>query len=206
MQEPQGFAHFRRRLHRLNCMKPDFYSTQISCRSCTGATSDLGGVFLFMSDYQEKLKDPRWQKKRLEVLNRDGWKCRCCDADSKTLHVHHRYYVSGRDPWDYPDWCFMALCDKCHKRYESDYKGECDNRHEWETMLDCLFTSRNDDGNISLAEAVLKASERLNLPVNYILQAVESALRFGTPLESEFEKVRETKRAWTAHNKKGGSE
>ena len=29
-----------------------------------------------MSDYVEKLKDPRWQRKRLEIMQRDGFRCR----------------------------------------------------------------------------------------------------------------------------------
>jgi len=31
------------------------------------------------------------------------------------LSVHHRYYVSGRMPWEYPDWCFKTLCKQCHE-------------------------------------------------------------------------------------------
>ena len=42
--------------------------------------------------YYEKLLDPRWQKKRLEILNRDEFKCRSCGDDKSTLHVHHGYY------------------------------------------------------------------------------------------------------------------
>ena len=37
--------------------------------------------------YLEKLKDPRWQKKRLEILERDGWKCMACGEKEKTLRV-----------------------------------------------------------------------------------------------------------------------
>jgi hypothetical protein len=36
--------------------------------------------------YSDKLKDPRWQKKRLEVFERDGWCCQCCgDSESPLL-------------------------------------------------------------------------------------------------------------------------
>lgn len=68
-----------------------------------------------MSTYSEKLKDPRWQKKRLEVLNRDGWECTNCCRTDVTLHVHHEYYVSGREPWDYPTECLTTLCKDCHQ-------------------------------------------------------------------------------------------
>lgn len=65
--------------------------------------------------YQKKLEDPRWQKKRLEALERAGWKCEGCDAETEQLHVHHRYYVSKREPWDYPQWTYKVLCKTCHK-------------------------------------------------------------------------------------------
>lgn len=64
--------------------------------------------------YAEKLKDPRWQKKRLEVLNRHNFTCEYCGATELTLHVHHRYYISGRMPWEYPDFCYQVLCFQCH--------------------------------------------------------------------------------------------
>lgn len=67
-----------------------------------------------MTSYSEKLKDPRWQKTRLEVLSRDGWNCRSCGSTEKTLHVHHSYYVGGRDPWDYPPSVLVSLCKDCH--------------------------------------------------------------------------------------------
>lgn len=65
--------------------------------------------------YLEKLKDPRWQKKRLEILNRDEWTCRSCESITKTLHVHHCEYEWGREPWDYPDEQLVTLCFECHE-------------------------------------------------------------------------------------------
>jgi len=64
--------------------------------------------------YSEKLKDPRWQRKRLEIFNRAGFKCEECKEVDKTLHVHHRYYEKGVDPWDYPDNALQSLCEECH--------------------------------------------------------------------------------------------
>ncbi len=65
--------------------------------------------------YAEKLRDPRWQKKRLKILNRDGFKCRDCGGDNKTLHVHHCHYAKG-DPWKTPDGCLLSLCEDCHSK------------------------------------------------------------------------------------------
>lgn len=64
--------------------------------------------------YADKFKDPRWQKKRLEILERDDWCCQSCYDSENTLHVHHRWYEKGKDPWDYPDECLVTLCEECH--------------------------------------------------------------------------------------------
>lgn len=64
--------------------------------------------------YAEKLKDPRWQRKRLEILNRDSFACRECGDGTLPLHVHHGYYESGLAPWEYPDESLRTVCEECH--------------------------------------------------------------------------------------------
>jgi len=65
-------------------------------------------------EYSQKLRDPRWQKKRLHIMERDDWTCqKCFDADS-TLVVHHRRYLPDKEPWDYPDYLLITLCEECH--------------------------------------------------------------------------------------------
>lgn len=64
--------------------------------------------------YAEKLKDPRWQKKRLQILERDGWACQICDDTGSMLVVHHCDYQRDKDPWDYPDELLITLCEHCH--------------------------------------------------------------------------------------------
>ena len=68
--------------------------------------------------YSEKLKDPRWQKKRLEVLSRDEWMCQLCQDNESTLHVHHFSYNPFVEPWDYDLNNFITLCESCHN-YET---------------------------------------------------------------------------------------
>jgi hypothetical protein len=67
------------------------------------------------SIYSKKLKDPRWQKKRLEVFERDKWTCQKCGMAKNTLTVHHRRYIPGREPWEYPDQLLVTLCEDCHE-------------------------------------------------------------------------------------------
>jgi len=62
--------------------------------------------------YSEKLLDPRWQKKRLKILERDGFACKYCGDTKKTLHVHHDAYY--KEPWDVPDDDLATCCKDCH--------------------------------------------------------------------------------------------
>jgi len=72
--------------------------------------------------YAEKLRHPMWQRKRLEILERDRFKCSCCEKNDETLHVHHKIYESGKEPWEYPDENFETLCKDCHD-FEEDFKS-----------------------------------------------------------------------------------
>lgn len=60
-----------------------------------------------------KLRDPRWQKLRLLIMQRDGFKCLFCGSETKNLQVHHIVY-KRRDPWDYPEYLYQTLCEDCH--------------------------------------------------------------------------------------------
>lgn len=65
-------------------------------------------------EYLQKLRDPRWQKMRLQVFERDKWACQKCSDSASTLHVHHLYYVKAAEPWDYPMSALQTLCEECH--------------------------------------------------------------------------------------------
>ena len=62
--------------------------------------------------YQEKLLDPKWQRKRLEVYNRDNFTCKSCGDTKTTLHVHHKKYTA--EIWDEPLENLETLCAHCH--------------------------------------------------------------------------------------------
>jgi hypothetical protein len=71
--------------------------------------------------YAEKLKDPRWQKKRLELLELSDWSCSLCQSKESTLHVHHHQYLNGREPWEYESDQLEVLCEKCHQEEHEDH-------------------------------------------------------------------------------------
>lgn len=70
-------------------------------------------------EYMERLKDPRWQRKRLAVLERAEWSCEACGTKEVNLQVHHGYYEREAMPWEYPEEALFVLCDPCHERAEA---------------------------------------------------------------------------------------
>lgn len=73
--------------------------------------------------YWDKLKDPRWQKKRLEILNRDEFRCVICGDDESTLNVHHGFYRKDLEPWEYPSESLHTLCETCHGQIKSEMQA-----------------------------------------------------------------------------------
>lgn len=76
--------------------------------------------------YAQKLRHPNWQKKRLEILSRDHFTCTQCGEKEMNLQVHHKSYIYGNEPWEYPDTNFITVCELCHEQEEQDkdsFKG-----------------------------------------------------------------------------------
>lgn len=100
--------------------------------------------------YLDLLRNPLWQKKRLDIMNRDNWTCAECKSglnDAKTLHVHHIKYVFGRDPWDYPDANFETLCEDCH----------ADRHDKKKVQAEPLIGTSEEDDSMNAAFAILYA-------------------------------------------------
>ncbi len=78
-----------------------------------------------MTAYAEKLLDPRWQKRRLQIFDRDDWCCQICSNPELTLHVHHRWYEG--EPWEAPDEALVTLCAECHANETESWDKEASN-------------------------------------------------------------------------------
>lgn len=79
-------------------------------------------------DYKEKLKDPRWQKRRLKILERDNWKCSYCKDDKTQLQIHHTKY--NGEPWEVSDDLLITLCYHCHEIIEAFKKSKTNHKIE----------------------------------------------------------------------------
>lgn len=116
-----------------------------------------------MTTYSAKLKDPRWQKMRLKIMERDNWTCQQCGDDNSTLHVHHKSYAYGCDPWDYPETNLVTLCEDCHER-EQD-------RKTWESdLIQCLRRiGLHADGIAVLADEIERFHRRVDFDTYVIM-------------------------------------
>ena len=105
--------------------------------------------------YSEKLKDPRWQKKRLEILERDEWECKACGDKDTTLHVHHIFYIPGKEPWEIPNGLLVTFCERCHKNLPCDTEGysSCDECPAYKD--DCNGPGNHSEDIINLIGLVL---------------------------------------------------
>mgnify|MGYP003774664427 CR=1 FL=1 len=73
--------------------------------------------------YSDKLKSPKWQKKRLETFKRDDFKCCNCNDAETELHVHHLKYT--KEPYDSPLEDLQTLCKHCHYYVTFFLKQDC---------------------------------------------------------------------------------
>ena len=57
-----------------------------------------------------------WKKFRDELIELDGYKCKECGRNRTevVLQVHHKNYIKGRLPWEYPLKDCETLCKGCH--------------------------------------------------------------------------------------------
>lgn len=98
--------------------------------------------------YAEKLKNPRWQKKRLQILDRDKFTCTLCGDTETTLHVHHNKYEG--EPWEAEDAELKTHCEHCHLIIESFKKSEVDEKVKRVVKI----VSKNPDINFMILMAV----------------------------------------------------
>lgn len=59
----------------------------------------------------------QWKAFREQIIELDGRVCVRCGRNASAeviLHVHHKHYVAGRKPWEYPYNQCETLCSGCH--------------------------------------------------------------------------------------------
>lgn len=73
-------------------------------------------------NFNDQYKDPRWEKKRIEIYRRDYWHCRKCGNTNIKLEAHHLYYQRDLMLWEYDNDSLVTLCTKCHNDIHDNLK------------------------------------------------------------------------------------
>jgi hypothetical protein len=111
-----------------------------------------------MSAYWEKLKDPRWQKLRLEAMQKADFHCERCGDGESTLNVHHKEYFKGREPWEYKPKQLAVLCESCHEY-----------QHSKDDFLKKVCSFADMDGPFSRDELAWFVGGALGIPYEVML-------------------------------------
>lgn len=112
-----------------------------------------------MSNYWIKLKDPRWQKLRLEAMQKADFCCERCGDGEETLNVHHKEYFKGREPWEYHIEQLGVICESCHEYL-----------HSMEDFLKKVCSYAPLDGPLSRDELAWFIGGALKLPYKLMLE------------------------------------
>lgn len=82
----------------------------------------------------------RWKVLRQQILERDGWKCRCC-PERRHLEIDHIKPVRTHPELAFDPRNLQALCGPCHTRktrLECGHKEKSPERKAWADAVAAL--------------------------------------------------------------------
>jgi hypothetical protein len=139
--------------------------------------------------YSEKLKHPKWQRKRLEIMQRDDFKCKLCNDTETMLQVHHLSYDG--EPWEVDNKELITLCEHCHAEIESLKKD-----HDF-FDFNQVDIKKIDYENDSLLFFIRYAGDII---IRYKNQKTSHGFYVDTPLITELNKMKNKAIKYTRDN------
>ena len=141
-----------------------------------------------MSKWSSAFRDSRWQKLRLEVMERDGWKCRRCGKkEGVTLNVHHAYYEAGKAPWEYPKQTLVTFCEECHAfrhKQQTDLLVKLSNL-DCSDFIDAVYAVQYEHKMCGRIFGMLMGGELKIESLNAFLDAIDIAYKAGVDQSTE---------------------
>jgi len=131
-----------------------------------------------MPTYKEKLLNPKWQKKRLEIFKRDKFACKLCGDTETTLNIHHKKYIYDKNPWGYKNSDLITLCQHCHNGVTDITKitnEKFDNIKTYKLMYSGGSRISFTISGLKLFMAIYKNDEFLN---GYEIYSIEKLIKF----------------------------
>jgi len=73
------------------------------------------GTNMGQMTYLAQLRHPKWQRKRLEVLQRDGWIVRAAQKGDYAVYADGSKAPIVTGAWEYSGDDLTSLCEDCHE-------------------------------------------------------------------------------------------
>lgn len=76
---------------------------------------------------KNQYRNNRWFAYREELIELDGGACVRCGKSREVgaiLQVHHKKYIAGKSPWEYPYDLCETLCKRCHAVEHGEIRPE----------------------------------------------------------------------------------
>lgn len=99
----------------------------------TNTNSYFDNLFVINKDLpiNEQYSHPNWLNLRKNILTRDNNKCKMCQQNNTTLHVHHLMYPKNKFIWEIDEKYLVVVCENCHEKIHdrefSTFNSEIDN-------------------------------------------------------------------------------
>lgn len=71
--------------------------------------------YIRKTPYSEQLQDPRWKDFCRRFRDSRGNACQYCKLTNAPLEVHHKFYLLGRQAWEYEFNDMILVCKRCHR-------------------------------------------------------------------------------------------
>lgn len=141
--------------------------------------------------YYQKLQSPKWQKKRLEILNRDNFTCVKCGDTETQLHVHHKKYT--KEPYDAPNKDLETLCKHCHKLHHLIKDDGMTVTHVFKTVSDdgyyIAFIFRIEESDCTVLLTIINDNIENKIFFKYNSDVVKKLVELNS---NEFDKLSNT--------------
>lgn len=142
------------------------------------------------SDIQrERLyEDPRWRKKRSEILERDNHKCQICGCNAQDVH-HIKYNNSYNEPWNIENDYLVSLCKECHSKFDGTSSDDYVFIPAPQPILikkygdECCHLYRDEILEIPMWNNIKPVLESFSHRTNYPIKSLELAIYY--PLSSK---------------------
>lgn len=90
------------------------------CKTCGAGETEFEQEGIYFIPFEQHKSETKF----IEGFEVSNYAIAGSSAHPIGLHVHHKYYIEDKLPWDYPEDALITMCAKCH--YEFHLNNQVD--------------------------------------------------------------------------------